>query len=344
MRASFDDMPVQVAAMLTAWEALGGCLEDLTLNAFAALEQRSDLTVLRVPEFVPADSQLGCSVAGGYRWEPPTLVVTESMSRRRQQFTLLHELGHHIQKTNLELGTRVVEHREPEAFEDACCDAFAAQLLLPDDLVDSHISNRGPTVSTAVDLFESSSASRAAICVRLANRLQSAGVVVVVDEDGMVTFAAARGGLYPPARGSNQTENPLVRAALEAVGERRTFARDDAQIWYRDGHTSERLYGQAAWAGDLLFLVMVEYSAPWLAMSPPRVGTVQYTKDRWEQCEHCNSSFPIGFLCRKCGQSRCPSGHCGCTSKKEKTCLECFLQKHSNQFGPDSNTCLECAS
>lgn len=344
MRASFDDTPAQVAAMLTAWEALGGSLEDLTLDAFAALEQRSDLTVLRVPEFVPADSQRGCSVAGGYRWEPPTLVVTESMSRRRQQFTLLHELGHHIQKTNLELGTRVVEHREPEAFEDACCDAFAAQLLLPDDLVDSHISDRGPTVSTAVDLFESSSASRAAICVRLANRLRSPGVVVVVDEDGIVTFAAARGGLYPPARGSNQTENPLVRAALDVDGESRTFTRDDAQIWYRDGHTSERLYGQAAWAGDLLFLVMVEYSAPWLAMSPPRDGTVQYTNDRWDQCEHCNKSFVIGFICRKCGQPRCPSGHCGCTSKTEKTCLECFLQKHSNQFGPDSNTCLECAS
>lgn len=344
MRASFDDTPAQVAAMLTAWKGLGGSLEDLTLDSFAALEKRSDLTVLRVPEFVPADSQLGCSVAGGYRWEPPTLVVTESMSRRRQQFTLLHELGHHIQKTNIDLGTKVVEHREPEAFEDACCDAFAAQLLLPDDLVNSHISDRGPTVNTALELFESSNASRAAICVRLANRLQSPGAVVVVDEGGTVTFAAGRGGLYPPARGSNQTENPLVRAALDAEGERRTFARDDAQIWYRDGHTSERLYGQAAWAGDLLFLVMVEYSAPWLTMSPPRDGTAQYTTDRWDQCEHCSKSFVIGFICRKCGQPRCPSGHCGCTSKTQKTCLECFLQKHSNQFAPESNTCLECAS
>jgi len=344
MRASFDDTPAQVASMLTAWEALGGSLEDLTLDAFAALEQRSDLTVLRVPEFVPADSQLGCSVAGGYRWEPPTLVVTESMSWRRQQFTLLHELGHHIQKTNIDLGTKVVEHRKPEAFEDACCDAFAAQLLLPDDLVNLHISDRGPTVNTALELFESSNASRAAICVRLANRLQSPGAVVVVNEDGTVTFAAGRGGLYSPARGSNQSENPIVRAALDARGESRTFMRNDAQIWYRDGHTSERLYGQAAWAGDLLFLVMVEYSAPWLAISPPRDGTVQYANDRWDQCEHCNKSFLIGFICRECGQPRCPSKHCGCTSKVEKTCLECFLLKRSNQFATGADTCLDCAS
>lgn len=344
MRTTFDDAPAQVEAMLSAWEARGGSLEDLTLDAFAALEQRVDLAVLRVPEFVPADSQLGCSVAGGYRWEPPTLVVTESMSRRRQQFTLLHELGHHIQKTNIDLGTRIVEHRDPEAFEDACCDAFAARLLLPDDLVNAHMSNRGPSARSAVDLFETSNASRAAICVRLANRLQSPGAVVVVDEDGIVTFAAAGGGFYPPARGSDQTENPLVRAVLDANDESRTFVRDDAQIWYRDGHTSERLYGQAAWAGDLLILVMVEYGAPWLAMSPARHGTVQYTADCWEQCEHCSKTFIIGSICHRCRQPRCGSGHCGCTSKTQKTCMECFLQKHSNQFAPDANTCLECAS
>ncbi|WP_199186735.1 ImmA/IrrE family metallo-endopeptidase [Cryobacterium sp. M96] len=344
MRATFDDAPAQVEAMLSAWEALGGSLDDLTLDAFAALEQRVDLSVLRVPELIPADSHLGCSVAGGYRWEPPTLVVTESLSRRRQQFTLLHELGHHIQKTNIDLGTKIVEHRDPEAFEDACCDAFAARILLPDDLVNAHISNRGPSVRTAVELFETSSASRAAICVRLANRLQSPGAVVVVTEDGIVTFAAAGGGLYPPARGSDQTENSLVRAALGDDDDSRTFVRDDAQIWYRDGHTSERLYGQGAWAGDLLFLVMVEYSAPWLAMSPPRDGTVQHTTARWEQCEHCNKTFVIRFICHKCGQPRCRSGHCGCTSKMKKTCVECFLQKHSNQFAPGSKTCLECAS
>ncbi|MFP3466928.1 ImmA/IrrE family metallo-endopeptidase [Leifsonia sp. SIMBA_070] len=344
MRSTFDDTPAQVEAMIRVWESRGGSLEDLTLDAFMALQQRGDLAVLRVPEFVPPDSQLNCSVAGGYRWEPPTLVVTESMSRRRQQFTLLHELGHHIQKTDIELGTRVVEHREPEAFEDACCDAFAAQVLLPDDLVDGHISSRGPTVGAATDLFEASNASRAAICVRLANSLQSPGAVIVLNDAGNVTFAAARGGLYPPARYSDQTENPLVRAALEMGHADRTIVRDDGQIWYRDGHSSERLYGQAAWAGDRLFVIMVAYRAPWLSMSPPRDGTAQYTKDRWDQCEHCQQSFVIGFICRACGQPRCPAGHCGCTAKAEKTCTECFLQKHNNHFAPGSDVCLDCAS
>ena len=82
----------------------------------------------------------------------------------------------------------------------------------------------------------------------------------------------------------------------------------------------------------------------------------RYLVDLFVQSRHSSSlpwgtitvnaigSFVIGFICRKCGQPRCPSGHCGCTSKTQKTCLECFLQKHSNQFAPNSNTCLECAS
>lgn len=343
MPQTFDGVPAQVETMLAMWEARGGRVEDLTYDAFAALEGRQDLAVLRVPEFVPPDSQLGCSVAGGYRWDPPTLIVTESMSRRRQQFTLLHELGHHIQRTDINLGTAIVEHREPEAFEDACCDAFAAQVLLPDELVDAHTTDGGATVATATGLFEASNASRAAICVRLAGKLGSPGVVVVLDPAGTVSFAAARGGLFPPARGTNQTANPLVQTALHGKRDR-TVTRDDAQIWYRSGHSSERLYGQAAWAGDRLFVVMVAYRAPWLAFSPPRAGTVEQADDTWVDCEHCQQEFIVDAVCAACEQPRCPSEHCGCTARANKTCPECFLQKHPSQFAAGSKVCRECAT
>jgi hypothetical protein len=328
--------------MLSTWERRGGLLDELTLDAFKALENRSDIHVLVVPEFVPQDSQLGCSVAGGYRWDPPTLIVTESMSRRRRQFTLLHELGHHIQKTDISLGTSVVEHREPEAFEDASCDAFAARILLPDAMVDAFVSSRGPTAQSAVELFEASNASRAAICVRLAGQLQSAGTVVVLNEAGVVTFASGRGGLYPPARGSVQTKNPLVRAALESYGSVRTVARENAQVWYSNGRSSERLYGQATWLGDHLIVIMVAYSAPWLAISPPQDGTAERSDHRFDQCENCKRSFTISSRCRKCHQPVCPSGHCTCTTARSKTCLGCFLEKHQTLFAAGSSVCLEC--
>lgn len=344
MPRTFDAVPAQVHEMVQVWEARGGNRDDLTRDAFAALEGRDDLAVLRVPEFVPHDSQLGCSVAGGYRWDPPTLIVTQSMSWRRQQFTLLHELGHHIQKTDITLGTAVVEHPEPEAFEDASCDAFAAHMLLPDDLVDSHMHDYGPTVSTATGLFAASNASRAAICVRLIGRLQSPGVVAVLDGDGLVTFAAACGGLFPPARGSNQAANSLVQAAMRTKRADRVVTRDDAQIWYRSGHTSELLYGQAAWAGDRLFLTMVAYGAPWLTFSPPRDNTADEIPDALEECEHCHQEFAADDACILCEQPRCPSGHCGCTARAEKICTQCYLRQHPSRFDIGSAVCRDCAS
>lgn len=339
-----DGTQAQVDAMRTAWEVEGGSLDDLTLDAFDVLDNHPDLAVQRLPEFVPKDSQLDCSVAGGYRDRPPTLIVTESMSRRRQQFTLLHELGHHLQQTNLDLGRRVVAHRDPTRFEDACCDAFAASVLLPDDMVDD--ASRpfgGPTAQTAVDLFETSNASRAAICVRLTGRLKGAGVIAVLNEAGIVTFAAARGSMFPPARGSDQSENPLVRAALDDSSASRVWSRDDARIWYLSGQSSNKLYGQAAWAGDRLFVVMVEESAPWRSFSPPRDFTVERTNSKWSDCDTCGKNFEVRIHCFTCSKPKCPSGHCACTQPTARTCDACYLEKHVSQFFADSRTCVECS-
>ncbi|MDO4144209.1 ImmA/IrrE family metallo-endopeptidase [Clavibacter michiganensis] len=342
MPRTFDAASAQVDAMIAVWTARGGDVEALTLDAIRELQQRTDLTLAMVPEFVPRQYAEGCSVAGGYRWDPPTLLVTESMSTRRQQFTALHELGHHLQKTDMGLGTTIVEHDHPEEFEDACCDAFAARILLPDDLVALHTPPTGPTAIGAVELFHSSNASRAAICVRLAGALQSPGVVAVLNRTGTVSFAAARGGMLPPARDSDQRKNPLVSAALATDTPARAITRDNAQIWYRTGQSSNRLYGQAAWSADHLFLVQVEYGASWLHYSPPRDGTAERTTDRWDQCEHCGASFTITFTCQRCRQPRCPAGHCSCTAASLHTCHECFLEKTAAQFPDGSTTCSDC--
>lgn len=312
----------QASTMRVAWAAGGGSISDLTLDAFRSLEHRSDLSILRVPDVIPKDSALACSVAGGYRETPPTLIVAESMSRRRQHFTLLHELGHHIQRTHLDLGRTIMRQADRVGFEDAACDAFAASVLLPDDMVDdASTAYGGPTAQTAVDLFEMSNASRAAIAVRIAGRLKGGGAVAVLNEAGIVTFAAARGSVYPPARDSDQSNNPLVRNALEGYGVQDIWARDDAQIFYRTGHTSNQLYGQAAWVGDRLIAVMVEEAAAWKTYSPPRDFTAVHTPVKWDN--------PPALFDRQ--------------QLMEKRCNSCFLVKHVSQFNTDSAACKDCA-
>lgn len=328
--------------MRRVWTSRGGTIESLTRDAFEAMESRSDIAVLRIPEVVPADANLGCSVAGGYRPNPPTLVVAESMSLRRQHFTLLHELGHHLQRTDLELGTKVVEHSQAESFEDSACDSFAAGVLIPDEALEAELSRSGLTASTAVGLFNTTNASRAAVSVRLAGKLTNAGVVAVLDPEGTVTFAASRGGTFPPARGSNQSENPLVSAVLEQRDQQRSIQRNDARIHYRNGNTSNLLYGHAAWAGDRIFVVMVEYGASWLSMSPPRERSATFATERWETCDQCGTGFEIKVTCRACGRPRCPKGHCGCKSSSERTCHQCFLVKPVSRFPGDEVICLDC--
>lgn len=343
MPRTFSDTPAQVDLMIAKWTAAGNDLEELTLDALRSLADRTDLSLQTVPERVPDEAKLSCSVAGGYRWNttPPILIVAESMSRRRQQFTALHELGHHIQKTDLELGERVLKHRDAVNFEDSCCDGFAAKLLLPDDLVNGIVDPRGPTAADAVQLFEASNASRAAVAVRLAQLLKGPGVIAVLDEDSVVTFAAAHGDFFPPARRSVQSSNPLVQAAFGAARDK-VVARTNSRILYRDGHLSDELYGQAAWADGRLFIVMVESSASWLSYSPPRLDTAQYPNSRWDQCEVCEEGFEVKVVCRTCGQPKCPRGHCGCTTAREITCTECFITKHTSQFPAGSSVCQEC--
>jgi hypothetical protein len=233
---------------------------------------------------------------------------------------------------------------DSEEFEDAACDAFAANLLLPSTLVQQVVTD-GPTVESAVALFHRSKASRAAICVRLAEELRSPGTVAVLDSEGTVSFAASRGSIYPPARGSDQSANPLVAASLTESRADRVIQRDDSRIHYSTGHTSNRLYGQIAWCDGLYIAVMVEYGAAWKHFSPPQDGTaLSSSASRWEDCETCDTNFVVRSTCSRCREPRCPRGHCRCTRAAERQCQQCFYLKPPSQFEDASKVCIECSS
>ena len=124
-----------------------------------------------------------CSVAGGYvhTTVPPTLSVTNSLSPGRRSFTVLHELGHHLQKNDIALAYAVrCQPADADAFEDAACDAFAARVLITDDTLEAVLTDRSPSAATLVRLFEETQASRAACCARVVDHLGASGVVAVI--------------------------------------------------------------------------------------------------------------------------------------------------------------------
>lgn len=331
----------QARLMLQRLEAgWPGAAGRLHVDALAELDGWSEVEVHRVPDTA---TQSRCSVAGGYVHStvPPTLTVTESLSTGRQQFTALHELGHHLQKNDVHLAIAVrSQPADREAFEDAACDVFASLVLIPDDVLPARTDGRSLTAADVVNVFKRTQASRAACCVRVADQLGTHGVVSVYDDAGTVSFAAGHGEVFPPPRGSDQAGTPLVAAALR---ERRDVQVDETFVTYSTGGRSDLLYGDAAWAGSYLVTVAVLDSPGWRKFAPPRTATRQFPAQE-RTCEVCGEEFAAAITCDRCGTARCPSGHCACTLAAQRQCQSCFLVLSPSGFpNPTSTHCRDCA-
>ncbi len=317
-----------------------GASAALHADALAELEGWTDVQVRRVPD---TEGQARCSVAGGYVHStvPPTLTVTESLSPRRRQFTVLHELGHHLQKQDARLALAVRRQpAEAEAFEDAACDMFASFVLIPDALLCARPDGRSPGAADVVDLFERTQASRAACAVRIAEHLGTHGVVTVLDPAGTVSFAAGHGDVFPPARGTDQSRTPLVAAALRRGQSAQV---DDTYLQYRTGRRSQPLYGDAAWSGEYLITVTVLDRPGWRAFAPPRADPDQFVP-RWHTCEVCGEEFTPEDTCGRCHTPRCGSGHCTCTFAAERTCQRCWSVLAPSRFpSRTADVCRDCA-
>lgn len=320
-----------------------GAAQELASDPLRVLRGWPDIAV----EFVgddPLDSDgQRCSVAGSYRHEfdPPKLQVARSASPGRRQFTALHELGHHLQRTDDDLGDAVAAAHDYERFEDAACDAFASQILISDDLFTGIVDRRGPTAGDVVALFEQSKASRAACCVRAAESLTGLGMVVLYDSEGVVSFAA-RKGVIPPARGTDQSQTPLVRKALSDPQRTAAFEMR-AWVTYRNTSRSDAYFAQAAWCDGYVVAVYADTNPAWQALALPETTTPNTWVKYWD-CETCSESFPIDQSCRTCNTPLCLHGHCRCTGQREQLCTGCFLTKHRSQFPAGSTACTECAA
>jgi IrrE N-terminal-like domain len=156
--------------------------DGLSIDPIAVITARLKVRVQLRPE----RSGTGhCSIDGSYFPDPPRISVAESLSRRRVNFSVLHELGHHLQADDAILAD-ILWH-EPDGgtgLEEDVSDAFAAEVLLPQHLVDEIIGDAGPTAAAVADLFATTQASREACCVRAAHRVRGPGYVVLADPDG----------------------------------------------------------------------------------------------------------------------------------------------------------------
>lgn len=336
----------QAKAMVDVAHALfGDELEELKLEPQAVLEDWGDVDVQLVAEPDSRDGER-CSVAGAYiavAGMRPVIQIAQAASAGRRAFTALHELGHHLQRTDDDLV--IAGWNQPDPFEDLACDAFAAQMLLDDDIVTRLFGDQGPTVENTVQLRRETAASRSAVCVRAAQHLPAPGFAVLLDESGEVFFCATR-DLFPLPRGSDQSSVPVVARALR---DGRGRGRGE-RFLYRDGIEGQELFVQAGrFDGDLLLVLAVTDAAPWEGFvlpsreTGPRAATYEcsdpgcgatYTSYE-RRCPSCDAP-----PCTECGRC-CGDGRPTAAATTQKVCPSCYLSQPASAF--DGDVCHDCA-
>lgn len=301
-------------------------LVDLANEPAAVIESHFGLTVEIRDHF---DPKITSSVVGDYFPNQQRIVIGQALSTGRMRFTALHELAHHLIATrHEELALELMGPPHQYALEEAICDSFAGQVLIPDALVDEVLEGEPPEAASVVALHSRSSASRAAAAVRAAEHLGAPGHVMIADLNGVAQFTATRGIPYVVAPGAQQHDGGVVKRAA-SLG----HATAEDHVTYKTGTTSEKFFANARRDGSYVFAVFTKGEAPWvdLHILPEREAI-----PREAVCDFCGEEFEYWRPHGDCGRPRCDHcGRCGCaprTTVAAMTCTRCFLRVPENRM------------
>lgn len=289
----------------------------------------------------PADTPMrgGCGVHGIYSpTNPPTIEINRSSSGRRDRFTMLHELGHHLIRLDAALIDDLYDlDAGPKARSiELVADAVAGRLLITDTEVDDAVAD-GVTAASVVQLFENTHASREACAVRAADLLDQPGAVMV-GFDNVAVFTAHHGTPWHVARSVPQSDKSILN---RAVGGGR--ATGTTTVRFANDRSSTEMYADAKACDDGWVFAVLTLTRPAAkgSFSAPLGGFID--NDAIE-CHVCDSSFrPYGQPC-VCGEFECPNGHCGCDKgPPTRRCDMCFLHKAVNLFDGADTVCADCS-
>lgn len=313
---------------ITAWAArIVGELEedvraDLAENLAIAIELHFDLVVTPSQAFGTRGSGGWCD---GVSIIDSGLILYRPTGSRRQNFTLMHELAHHLIAGNIDCVSWIADQREPGRVLEQLCDQVAADLLVGPDEVTAALDGGPPSADAVIALFEATEASRSACAIAMARKLPCDGFVVLIEAaDDKVFFAARtrdtrpyawRGDPVPAAHPLRHTPPPV-----------------HAVTWwpYPTGSERREYFMSSAVDRGWTFAVFAErnlFGIPGFHL-PQAVEA-----DRGHNGE---ITCPCGYRgktrwwpCKDCGVSQCPRcGECECDRRERRqkrvACRECF--------------------
>ncbi|WP_022890215.1 ImmA/IrrE family metallo-endopeptidase [Agromyces italicus] len=327
-----------IARLLLDWENARGALDTALLSSDpeAAIDASAELEIEY--DLSPGN---GCSVFGYYRYRanpPSAIVIHPTLTAGRDTFTLLHEVGHHIQRQHREWATTLF--RVPPSLgaklEERVADSIAAELLFPDEFGPDHLNP-----SLLAEFYESSRASRSAIAMRAVEIAgDTPAVAAVVDHEGRVIFARSTSDdVFAPARG-------LIQPALGTL-----VARSMQEARAVEAELSEGLLATSGWAqSDLVASVALDHTQEYafVVIRPAqRFGRTPSWHILEQECsnEACEHVFVVDATirrCNRCSEHICPAcGRCACEPRLGETCPNCFTAlSFAEQAGQVEHECI----
>ena len=258
-----------------------------------------------------------CDIDGSYNPAKGEIVCSGDASAARQRFTILHELAHAFAHTDAEFADWVVTLPDAGVLdEERVANAFAAEVLLPADLVAVHIPVSGPTARDVAALAAVADASREAVCVRAAQRMRGPGLVTL-STGSVIQFAAARALPFSVRRDSDQGPGSFHHRASGLTHCRQ----DHVQLRLPSGVLSSSLDADAFTADDgYTFAVLMEHSAPWQTFTGTQTGPDGFEID----CPDCDGVRTVyAAECPRCGDRPCPDHGCSCPRLQARTVRRC---------------------
>lgn len=276
--------------------------------------------IVDIQEALPS----GCGGGGYYQAQPPTIFLHPSTARRNN-FTLLHELGHHLQQHHDELAFSLLD-LSPNArklAEETISNEVASQILIPWSTGPLNARSVHPAEVMA-GLFATTHASRSAVLQRVKDLLPNTGkwILVVADLDGVVEHGCSTYTDLQPAKGSRQ---PGLAALAEEATQAPVRRRFHEGIEYKNGSKLHDMLAEAALdhQGRYVFAALTPEA---------RFGTGR-TDSQLYECSNpaCGKSFEskwVKHYCDKCGDPYCSwCDKCSCEPPSTgKTCDSCFMQ------------------
>ena len=258
-----------------------------------------------------------CELDASFNSDTGIITLDSAASESRLRFSCLHEFCHREIGLDGDISDwlwSLGEHRANET--ETLCDAFAAEILLPNATIGDHLP-RNFGARHVARLFFDSPASREACVVRAAEHLGGPGLVALADEYGMVRFSSSRSLGMRLGRGVQQSRSSVLTRAgsaeYAAITGREKFTLRSGNQTYTD------FVGDAVRTHDgYVFGVFRDAGA-----DVDMRGIAYEPKNTWI-CNGCGEDIYDEDWCNTCSRKICQACGCRCgpyrPQKKPRIC------------------------